>query len=110
MTFPTVLVCGGAGYIGSHTVWEILKTQKYNVVVFDNFSQGYNQAVEEVGKMYAEFLAKSPIKSEEKPFLEVFNGDILNENDLENCFNKYKIHAVMVSSFSFKKKNQLVDY
>jgi UDP-glucose 4-epimerase len=32
-----VLVTGGAGYIGSHTVFELLEA-KYNVVVVDNLS------------------------------------------------------------------------
>ena len=38
----TVLVTGGCGYIGSHTVMELLK-EGYNVVVVDNLvnsSQG----------------------------------------------------------------------
>ena len=32
-----VLVTGGAGYIGSHTVLELLK-EGYNIVVMDNLS------------------------------------------------------------------------
>jgi UDP-glucose 4-epimerase len=41
----TVLVTGGAGYIGSHTV-RILKQAGFSVVVFDNFSRGHLEAVE----------------------------------------------------------------
>ncbi len=40
----TVLVTGGAGYIGSHTV-RVLKSAGYGVVVFDNFSRGHRKAV-----------------------------------------------------------------
>ena len=32
----TILVTGGAGYIGSHTVVELLNAS-YNVIVVDNF-------------------------------------------------------------------------
>lgn len=35
----TILVCGGAGYIGSHTVKELIG--KYDVVILDNLTTGY---------------------------------------------------------------------
>ena len=40
----TVLVTGGAGYIGSHTVQELLKTG-HKVAVYDNLSTGHGWAV-----------------------------------------------------------------
>jgi UDP-glucose 4-epimerase len=40
----TVLVAGGAGYIGSHTVKHLLKNN-YNVIVLDNLSYGHKEAV-----------------------------------------------------------------
>lgn len=36
----TVLVIGGAGFIGSHVVQELLKTDVGKVVVYDNFTRG----------------------------------------------------------------------
>lgn len=40
----TILVAGGAGYIGSHTVKHLLKNN-YNVVVLDNLVYGHKEAV-----------------------------------------------------------------
>ncbi|MBN2431262.1 MAG: NAD-dependent epimerase/dehydratase family protein, partial [Acidobacteria bacterium] len=41
-----VLVTGGAGYIGSHTV-RLLAEQGYDVAVVDNLSTGHREAVDE---------------------------------------------------------------
>ena len=40
----SILVTGGAGYIGSHTVAELLE-RKMEVVVLDNLEKGHKQAV-----------------------------------------------------------------
>ena len=40
----SVLVCGGAGYIGSHTVSELLDRGE-DVVVADNLQKGHKEAV-----------------------------------------------------------------
>ncbi len=39
-----ILVCGGAGYIGSHMV-RMLRSEGHDVTVFDNFSQGHRAAL-----------------------------------------------------------------
>jgi len=44
---PTILVIGGAGYIGSHAVLT-LKRAGYDVVVLDNLSRGHREIVEKV--------------------------------------------------------------
>ncbi len=41
---PKVLVTGGAGYIGSHTVLSLIESG-YDVVVYDNLSTGHQEAV-----------------------------------------------------------------
>jgi UDP-glucose-4-epimerase GalE len=41
---PTILVTGGAGYIGSHTRY-FLEKQGYSVLVVDNLGRGYREAV-----------------------------------------------------------------
>lgn len=68
-----ILVCGGAGYIGSHTVRQLQKAG-YEVLVLDNLSRGYLSAI---GDM---------------PFVHV---DILDKPVMEQIFSEYKIDAVM---------------
>jgi UDP-glucose 4-epimerase len=48
-----VLVVGGAGYIGSHTV-RLLKQQNYNVWVYDNLSVGHAEAVDPARLIHAD--------------------------------------------------------
>lgn len=59
---PTILVTGGAGYIGSHTCVTLLE-EGYRVVVLDNFSNSHPLAMERVRQL-------SP------PGLEVVRGDV----------------------------------
>jgi UDP-glucose 4-epimerase len=46
-----ILVTGGAGYIGSHCVRELLD-QSHNVTIIDNLSTGYHQAVDDRAYFY----------------------------------------------------------
>ncbi|WP_394238758.1 UDP-glucose 4-epimerase GalE [Niallia oryzisoli] len=68
-----ILVVGGAGYIGSHLVKELVKEKE--VVVLDNLSTGHRWAVDE-----------------KAVFVE---GDLGNSKDLDSVFSTYKIEAVM---------------
>ena len=47
----TVLVTGGAGYIGSHTCVELLQTGKYNVVVVDTLDNSCMESLERVREL-----------------------------------------------------------
>ena len=46
---PTILVTGGAGYIGSHTV-QCLQYAGYEVIILDNLICGHQDLVEQVLK------------------------------------------------------------
>ena len=56
-----VLVCGGAGYIGSHTVKALLR-EGYEVVIFDNFSSGREELVIGGEVIRADLDDKGPIR------------------------------------------------
>ncbi len=68
-----VLVCGGAGYIGSH-VNKMLNRMGYDTVVFDNLVYGHREAVR-----WGEFV----------------EGDLKNPEEIEAVFAEYPIEAVM---------------
>ncbi|WP_214807102.1 UDP-glucose 4-epimerase GalE [Exiguobacterium sp. s102] len=69
-----ILVVGGAGYIGSHVVKELLDQDK-SVVVLDNLSTGFQFAVDS----RAIFI----------------QGELGDENILRSIFTNYEISAVM---------------
>ncbi len=50
MKRPTILVTGGAGYIGSHTV-VALQQAGYGVVVVDNFSNAHRRVIDDIGSI-----------------------------------------------------------
>ncbi|MBC1729358.1 UDP-glucose 4-epimerase GalE [Listeria seeligeri] len=47
----SIIVLGGAGYIGSHAVAELVN-RGYNVVVVDNLKTGHKEAIHEKAKFY----------------------------------------------------------
>lgn len=73
---PTILVTGGAGYIGSHAVLA-LKRAGYGVVVLDNLVYGHRDLVEQVLQV------------------DLIVGDINDRPLLDELFAKYDIAAVM---------------
>ena len=77
----TILVTGGAGYIGSHTCIELLNAG-HDVVVLDNLS---NSSVESLKRVQA--LAQKNLT-----FVE---GDIRHSETLDSLFGKYHIDAVI---------------
>jgi len=69
----TILVTGGAGYIGSHVVRELLR-QNRKPVVFDNLQTGHRNAAK--GALFIQ-------------------GDLSDQKKLKETFQSYPIDAVM---------------
>ncbi len=76
-----VLVTGGAGYIGSHTVLSLLENN-CNVVVFDNL---FNSSIESIKRVES-------LTGKSVTFIE---GDIRNRHQLSNVFSSHNIDTVI---------------
>ncbi|MEZ0117248.1 MULTISPECIES: UDP-glucose 4-epimerase GalE [Heyndrickxia] len=70
----SILVLGGAGYIGSHAVYQLID-QKYDVVVIDNLQTGHRAAIHPKAKFY--------------------EGDIRDRAFMQEVFGKEKIDAII---------------
>ena len=70
----SILVLGGAGYIGSHTALELVRAG-HDVVIADNLVTGYRKAVPEKARFY--------------------EGDLRDFDFLDNLFQTEKIDAVI---------------
>jgi len=77
----SILVTGGAGYIGSHTAIELLNAGR-EIVIIDNFSNSKPEVLEKIKE-----ITKKDFK-----FYEI---DYLNRQALEKVFEENEIEAVM---------------
>lgn len=69
-----ILVCGGAGYIGSHTVHRMIDRFE-NVIIVDNLQTGHSEAIHPKAKFY--------------------KGDIRDSELLDRIFNANQIDSVV---------------
>ena len=77
----TILVTGGAGYIGSHTVIELVNAG-YDPIIFDNFCNSKPAALARINKICGRNI----------PFV---CGDIRVADQLRQVFETYKIDGVI---------------
>src|SRR5436853_869565 len=68
-----IMVTGGAGYIGSHTV-KALRKAGFQPLIFDNFSTGHRSFIKGTS---------------------AFEGDVCNPEDLGRVFAEYSIEGVL---------------
>lgn len=76
-----ILVTGGTGYIGSHTVVELLNSN-YEVIVIDNFSNSKKEVIDK-------------IKSITNKDFTFYEGDVCNKDLLRKIFTENEIDAVI---------------
>jgi len=76
-----ILVTGGAGFIGSHTVLELLNAD-YHVVVIDNLSNSKIDSISRVEKLTSKNI-------------DFYQTDLLDKKALREIFNAYTFDAVI---------------
>jgi UDP-glucose-4-epimerase GalE len=74
-SIKTILVTGGAGYIGSHTV-RLMVSKGFSVIVLDNLLYGHKQAIVDPG-------------------VTLIQGEVGDAELLDKIFAQYKIDAVL---------------
>jgi UDP-glucose 4-epimerase len=77
----TVLLTGGAGYIGSHTYCELVAAG-YGVVILDNFSNAQPDVLDRL-----EIITGAPVTC--------YTGDVLDRTMLDRIFADHEISAVI---------------
>ena len=76
-----VLLTGGAGYIGSHTVIEMVHAG-HEVVVVDNFSNSSKKSIARVEEILGQRIP-------------LYEADVANEAALDRIFSEHRIDAVV---------------
>lgn len=89
-----VLVTGGLGYIGSHTVIELVQNG-YTPVIFDNLSTSKRSVLEKIKKLIGKDIT-------------FVLGDLRDHNSILNTFFSHNINSVihMAGSKSIEESNQ----
>ena len=70
-----ILITGGAGYIGSHTVLNLIENTDYKIIIFDNLENGHIETINTLVEI-----------NPDKVIFE--KGDLRNIKDIERKCNK----------------------
>lgn len=73
ITDKTILVVGGAGFVGSHIVDKLLEEGVHKIIIYDNFCRGIYKNIE---------------KASNDPRVEIIKADILQEDILNSAVSR----------------------
>lgn len=92
----TIIVTGGAGYIGSHTIIELLNKTQFNVLSIDNFSNSNKDAYVRISKLTNRSF-------------ETRQFDLCNETELNNQLSKVENCVGIIHFAAFKSVPESVE-
>jgi len=92
----TILVTGGAGYIGSHTIVELLNKTKFHVVSIDNFSNSLPSSYQRIQSLVTREF-------------EHLDFDLCDENELNKQLSKIKNIVGIIHFAAFKAVGESVE-
>ncbi len=85
----TVIVTGGAGYIGSHTIIELLETTGFNVVSVDDFSNSSEKTFARIERITGKKIINYAV-------------DLKNKSEVEKIFEKEKSIVGVIHFAAYK--------
>ncbi|MEK6898262.1 MAG: UDP-glucose 4-epimerase GalE [Nanoarchaeota archaeon] len=114
-----ILVTGGAGYVGSHAVRELLKNN-YEVIVYDNLSRGFRESLpqdvnfingdlnncellEQIFRMHQfdaviDFAGHLEVEESMKNPIKFYTNNVLSLLNLLNVMQKHNVKTIVYSS------------
>ena len=78
----TILVTGGAGYIGSHTILELLEKTDFDVISIDNYSNSSSETYQRIKKITQKEV-------------EYYNFDLCDKEALFNLLDSKRITGII---------------
>lgn len=88
----TILVTGGAGFIGSNLILELLRiVEDINIVSIDNLNDYYDVSIKEWRLSEIE----KEVEKHPNSKYHFIKGDIADKNTIDNIFNEYKPEIVV---------------
>ncbi len=89
MNKNTIIVTGGAGYIGSHTIIELLTNTDFNVISIDNFSNSSPKIIDRIEKITGKKINN-------------YNADLCDKNAIEKIFKQEENITGIIHFAAFK--------
>lgn len=78
----TILITGGSGYVGTHTVLEFLQDGQYDVIVLDNCTNSVMEGIRRAEEMTGKTVPR-------------YNVDLVNKAAIQEVFDKHKVYCVI---------------